>query len=41
VVPAVEPAVLTNVLAFNALRPKTSSRRKPVVVDEEQMLLFG
>ena len=39
-VPGVAPAVQTNVLAFNALRPKTSSRRKPVV-DEEQMLLFA
>jgi hypothetical protein len=39
--PVVEPALQTNVLAFNALRPKTSSRRKPVGVDEEQMLLFG
>jgi hypothetical protein len=39
--PVVEPALQTNVLAFNALRPKTSSRSKPVVVDEEQMLLFG
>jgi hypothetical protein len=35
--PALEPQ--TNVLVFNALRPK--SRRKPVVEDEEQMLLFG
>jgi hypothetical protein len=40
VVPGVAPTVQTNVLAFNALRPKTSSRRKPVV-DEEQMLLFA
>jgi hypothetical protein len=39
-VPGVAPAVQTNVLAFDALRPKTSSRRKPVV-DEEQMLLFA
>jgi hypothetical protein len=39
--PVAEPALQTNVLAFNALRPKTSSRRKPVGVDEEQMLLFG
>jgi hypothetical protein len=39
-VPGVAPAVQTNVLAFNALRPKTPSRRKPVV-DEEQMLLFA
>ena len=41
-VSAPEPAPIsqTNVLAFNAMRPKVS-RRKPVVEDEEQMLLFG
>jgi hypothetical protein len=31
----------TNVLAFNAMRPKASSRRMPVAEDEEQMRLFG
>jgi hypothetical protein len=37
-----EPAPIsqTNVLAFNAIHPK-ARRRKPVVDDEEQMLLFG
>jgi hypothetical protein len=39
--PVVEPAVQTNILAFNALHTKNTSRRKPVVEDEEQMLLFG
>jgi len=38
--PAPAPTSQTNVLAFNAMRPKVS-RRKPVVEDEEQMLLFG
>jgi hypothetical protein len=40
VVPEPPPPSQTNVLAFNAMRPKVS-RRKPVVEDEEQMLLFG
>jgi hypothetical protein len=35
------PPSQTNILAFNAMRPKASSRRKPVAEDEEQMLLFG
>jgi hypothetical protein len=39
--PVVEPTVQTNILAFNALHTKKTSRRKPVVEDEEQMLLFG
>ena len=38
--PAPAPTSQTNVLAFNAMRPK-AHRRKPVAEDEEQMLLFG
>jgi hypothetical protein len=41
VVPEPPPPSQTNVLAFNAMRPKASSRRMPVAEDEEQMLLFG
>jgi hypothetical protein len=41
VVPESPPPSQTNVLAFNAMRPKASSRRMPVAEDEEQMLLFG
>jgi hypothetical protein len=38
-IPEPAPISQTNVLAFNAIRPK--SRRKPVVEGEEQMMLFG
>jgi hypothetical protein len=38
--PAPAPTSQTNILAFNAMRPK-AHRRKPVAEDEEQMLLFG
>jgi hypothetical protein len=38
--PTPAPSPQTNILVFNAMRPKVS-RRKPVVEDEEQMLLFG
>ena len=40
-VPEPPPPSQTNILAFNAMRPKASSRRKPVAEDEEQMRLFG
>ena len=38
--PAPAPVSQTNILMFNAMRPK-GRRRKPVAEDEEQMLLFG
>jgi hypothetical protein len=39
-IPEPAPVSQTNVLAFNAMHPK-ARRRKPIVEDEEQMLLFG